>query len=90
MLAVEPWNKQKTKSMREQVEQQFEWKRQLEAEGDEIPKSIGNGLRFGNVQGAVGNGLRLGNTQGAIGNKPRLGNMQGNKLKLGNAINLGT
>ena len=62
----------------------------LEAEGDDFPKSIGNGLRFGNVQGAVGNGLRLGNTQGAIGNKPRLGNMQGNKLKLGNAINLGT
>ena len=77
VLVVEPWNEHKTKSMQEQEEQQYEWKRPLEAERDEIPKSIGNRLRFGNMQRDVGNGLRLRITQGAVRNEPRLGNMQG-------------
>jgi hypothetical protein len=51
MSVVESWNEQKTRSMQEQEEQQSKWKRQLEAEGDEVPKSIGNILRFRNMQG---------------------------------------
>ena len=61
----------------------------MEAKGDEIPKSIGNKLRFRNVQGAVENEPRFGNMQGIIGKKSRLGNMQGNKLRLGSAKSFG-